>query len=106
MLDLVDDTVHLALNAEAYRSISVQKSSYRFADRCTVIIGAVRAGVLPLALAFPMGTARAAALEVARLFLQDLLDQELREKAQDETRAMRALLLAHAFSRTNLIRRD
>jgi His-Xaa-Ser system protein HxsD len=44
--------------------------------------------------------------ELLALFYRELADQELREKVAEQTRDIRALLLAHAFSRTDLVRRD
>ena len=98
--------VSLQLNAQAYSLLAVQKTSYAFASRCVVIIGPATNDILPLSLVFPPTTTEAEALDVTRRFMQDLLDQELREKIGEETRAIRSLVLAHAFSRTNLIRRD
>jgi His-Xaa-Ser system protein HxsD len=41
-----------------------------------------------------------------RSFFQELLDQELRERIAEETDAIRSLILAQAYSKTDLIRRD
>lgn len=105
-LHFADGTVRVVLNADAYGLAAVQKTAYTFADRCTALIGRVSDGALPLSLVFRPSTTESEALDVASRFLQDLLDQELREQIGDETRAIRSLILAHAFSRTNLIRRD
>jgi His-Xaa-Ser system protein HxsD len=103
---LVDGAVHLRLHPEAYSLTGLQKTGYRFADRCTMVIGALRDGALPITLHFASGTSEGQALQIAHQFLRELVDQELRERLSEETRAMRYLLLAHTFSRTNLIRRD
>jgi His-Xaa-Ser system protein HxsD len=105
-LRFAEGTVRLLLNADAYHLAAIQKTSYAFADRCTALIRNVQDGVIPLSLVFRPTTMETDALEVARRFLQDLLDQELREQIGEETRAIRSLILAHAFSRTDLIRRD
>jgi len=41
--------------------------------------------------------------EAAGQFCNEVLDQELREEIAAETRGVRDLLLAHAFSKTSLI---
>ena len=102
----MDGTVRVVLNADAYRLAAVQRTSYAFADQCTALIGRVDVGELPISLIFRAATTEKEALNVARRFLQDLLDQELREQIREETGPIRSLILAHAFSRTNLIRRD
>ena len=101
-----ESTVRLALHARAYRLTTIQKSAYRFADRCTALVGPEREGQVTIVLHFAPGTAEATAIHVAQRFLRDLIDQELRETLAEETRAFRSLLLAQAFSRTDLLRRD
>lgn len=103
---LEDGAVTLAVDLRCYRMAAVQKTAYRLADRCTVILGAVEGHALALRFEFPRGTTDGEARDALRLFFQELLDQELREKVGEETRAWRSLILAHAFSRTDLLRRD
>ena len=57
-------------------------------------------------LRFKSTVTEARAREVANQFFQELLDQELREQIADETSAVRTLILAHAFSKADLIKRD
>lgn len=101
-----DGEVRAVLDTRVYRVVAVQKTGYRFADRCTLVLGQIEEHRQPLALVFPPNTKESVARETARLFFQELLDQQLREHIGDETHALRALILAHAFSRTDLIRRD
>lgn len=101
-----DGSIRVEIDVRVYRVSAVQKTAYRFADRCTVVMGAVGASSLPVTLAFRPTTSERDAFDVARLFFQDLLDQELREQIAGETSAVRALILAHAFSKTDLIRRE
>jgi His-Xaa-Ser system protein HxsD len=100
-----DGCVHTLIDTRCYRVSAVQKTGYKLAGKCTVILGILDAESLPITFTFPRGTADRDALEAVRLFFQELLDQELREKLSDETGPVRALLLAHAFSKTDLIRR-
>jgi His-Xaa-Ser system protein HxsD len=101
-----ESAIQTTIDLSVYRLTAVQKAGYRFADRCTAVLGSVEQGHLILTLLFGPCTTAADAQEVARLFHQELLDQELREALAAETRAMRSLILAHAFSRTDLLRRD
>lgn len=104
-LALRDGVAILTVDLRNYRLTAVQKTAYKFAARCTAILGTEEQHLLPVTFMFPSGTVESAALETIRLFFQELLDQELREKIGEETRAIRALILAQAFSKTDLIRR-
>jgi His-Xaa-Ser system protein HxsD len=103
---LVDGAIALMIDERVYRLSAVKKAAYRMADRCTAVIGAPADPLVPLTLRFKPGTTDSGAREAARLFFQELLDQELREQIADETNAMRTLILAHAFSKADLIQRD
>jgi His-Xaa-Ser system protein HxsD len=101
-----DASIRVTIDLHVYRLTAVQKAAYRCADRCTAVLGTAEGERLPITFAFRPQVPEADALEAVRLFFQELLDQELREKIGEETRAIRALILAQAFSRTDLIRRD
>lgn len=94
------------VDVRAYRVVAIQKTAYKLAARCTVILGELTDHSALLTFTFPGAITESAAREIARLFFQELLDQELREQLGEETRPLRALLLAHAFSKTDLIQRD
>ncbi|NTX37292.1 His-Xaa-Ser system protein HxsD [Myxococcus sp. CA051A] len=101
-----DGAIQTVLDLRVYRLTAIQKSAYRFAERCTAVLGSPEADRLPVRFVFGPTIIEQDALETARLFFQELLDQELREQVGDETRALRALIIAQAFSRTDLIRQD
>jgi His-Xaa-Ser system protein HxsD len=101
-----DGAVQAILDLRVYRLVAVQKAAYRFADRCTAMLGTPEDNHLPVRFVFRTEVAEQEALETVRLFFQELLDQELREQIGDETRAVRALIIAQAFSKTDLIRQD
>jgi His-Xaa-Ser system protein HxsD len=103
---IVEGRCHIDLDIRAFRLIAVQKAAYRLADRCTVVLGALGDTNLRITLILPPATPESRAMEVARLFFQELLDQELREHLAEESQPIRALILAHAFSRTDLVRRQ
>jgi His-Xaa-Ser system protein HxsD len=97
-----DGRVSFVVDLRAYRLTAVQKTAYRLAARCTAVLGNVTEISVSVDLTFPVATSEAHALEVARLFFQELLDQELREQIASETASVRNLILAHAYSRTGL----
>ncbi|WP_338864764.1 His-Xaa-Ser system protein HxsD [Myxococcus stipitatus] len=101
-----DGVVQAVLDLRVYRLAAIQKSAYRFAERCTAVFGSPDTNQLPIRFVFALTITEKDALETMRLFFQELLDQELREQVGDETRALRALIVAQAFSRTGLIRQD
>jgi His-Xaa-Ser system protein HxsD len=84
----------------------VKKAAYRVADRCTAQLGELKPESVDITFRFAPGASDAAKQEGVRLFFQELLDQELREQVAEETSPLRALILAHAFSRIDVIRRD
>ncbi|MDC0685721.1 His-Xaa-Ser system protein HxsD [Sorangium atrum] len=97
-----DGRIAFTVDLRAYRLAAVQKAAYRMAAKCTAVIGQIDDHSLDVTLAFPPATGEQAALEVARVFFQELLDQELREKVGEETVSLRTLILAHAFSRARI----
>lgn len=103
---LVIGHVDLSLDPKCYRLTAIQKAAYRLAERCTAVIGSPTETTIPVMLQFKPTTTEDSAKETVRLFYQELLDQELREKIGEETAPIRALILAHAFSNTDLIKRE
>lgn len=91
------------IDTRVYRVAAVKKAAYRVAHKCTIALGSPSHELLPLSFTFRPGTTEVAADEAVRLFHQELLDEELRETIHEETDALRALILAQAFSRTSLI---
>ena len=99
-----DGAIRAVIDLRVYRLTAVKKTAYRLADKVTAILGEPREHSLALELAFPPGTPEGDAQKVGRLFFQELLDQELREQIGAETSAIRSLIIAQAFSRTDLIK--
>jgi His-Xaa-Ser system protein HxsD len=103
---LVDGAIAVVIDTRVYRPSAVKKTAYRIADKCTVVIGSHDDHLLPVTLRFKPGITEASAREAARAFFQELLDQELREQIAEESNDVRTLILAHAFSKADLIKRD
>lgn len=93
------------LDLRVYRLAAAKKAAYRLADRCTAAFGAVELHSVPVTFLFPPGTQDDAMKRAMHAFFEELLDQDLREQVAEETGPVRALILAHAFSKTDLIRR-
>lgn len=104
--DLEDGSARANLDLRVYRLAAIKKAAYRVASRCTVVLGVSEGDNLPVRVLFKPGTAEGAAREGVRAFFEELLDQELREHIAEETGPVRTLILAHAFSKTDLIRRQ
>ena len=93
----------MSIDTRVYRVDAVKKAAYRVADKCTIALGIPEHELLPLHVSFHPGTTDEAADEAIRLFHQELLDEDLRATIHEETDALRALILAQAFSRASLI---
>jgi His-Xaa-Ser system protein HxsD len=94
--------VCFVVDLRVYRLAAVQGAAYRLAARCTAVLGEVAGDSMCVELMFAEMTSEARALEVAREFFQELLDQELRQKIGAETAPLRNAILAHAYSRSGL----
>ena len=101
---IVDGCVRTRLDLRCYRLAAVQKAAYRLADRCTVMLGEIEDYRIQVRVLLKPGTLDPDGREIMRMFFQELMDQELRERVSEETAPLRALLIAQAFSKTNLIR--
>jgi His-Xaa-Ser system protein HxsD len=95
----VDEAI-LTLDLRVYSLTALKKAAYRLADRCTVVLSDVGETTVKASLlcAGPAGVD-----EHVRSFLDEALDQELREQIGASTAGLRDLILAHAFSRTRLV---
>lgn len=88
--------VTVIVDPRVYRISAVKKAAYRLGDRCFVKLEALADGGMRVGL-----TAKSEKIEVAALegeFLNELLDQDLRETIAEETERVRNLILAQAFS--------
>jgi len=103
---IADGVSRLRLDARVYRLSAVKKTAYRVAERCTVAIVSSDDAHHDLELRFKSTTTDETARETLRIFVQELLDQELREQIAEETAPIRTLVMAHAFSKIDLIKRE
>ncbi len=101
-----DGAIELKLDLRVYRLTAIKKTAYRLAERCTAVFGEITGDLTTVTLHSKTRSTEGQARETARLFFEDLLDQELREQIAQETGAIRTMILAQAFSKTDLIRRE
>lgn len=90
----------LELDENIYCLEVVQKASYRFIDRLTILISKAAGQVI--CEIEPVLGATAHLDEHVANFKRELLDQQLRKQIKDETEPARNLILAYAFSRSGL----
>lgn len=104
--ELDDGVIRTFLSTQVYPLEAIQNAAYRIADACTVVFGLPNdESLLPITFTFRPLTSTENAREAVRRFHEDLLDQTLRLRVARETSSIRALLLAQAFSKTDLVRR-
>jgi His-Xaa-Ser system protein HxsD len=89
-----------SLDLRVYSLTAVKKAAYRVAGRCTVAFGEIRGNLLDATIL----AANSGDVEpCVRAFLDEVLDQDLREQVGGATAQLRDLILAHAYSRTRLV---
>ncbi|KVE40076.1 His-Xaa-Ser system protein HxsD [Burkholderia sp. BDU5] len=93
--------ITLLFDAAVYSVDSIQKAAYRSIHKVSTDIRC-REGCIECRLTLDPTVTDAEG--VAHEFKKEVLDQELRTKIAAETRSIRHLILALAFSRTGLIR--
>lgn len=95
----------ISVDLAAFSLESIKRSAYRFTDRFSVNIH-VEGSVASCDLNFDAGISEEMVERFVAAFQKDLLDQDLRAKVREETKDVRNLILAYAFSRTGLIADD
>jgi His-Xaa-Ser system protein HxsD len=93
------DGVIVRLQTSVYGIRPIAEAAHRFTARCTVQIEQSEGTV---SCRIKSKDARSSAQSIADEFVNEVLDQFLRSKLEEETRDIRNLLLAHAFSNTSI----
>ena len=91
----------LSFDTSVYRLNAIKKAAYRFGDCCFVQISLIADREAEVTL-----QCKSLVVDLDRFageFVNEVLDQELREVVATETAAIRNLLLAQAFSATSLV---
>lgn len=92
------------IDLSIYGLDALLKSAYRFTDRCFIHLQRTSPNVVEVRMR-PKSTTDEPDT-ILREFFNDLLDQKLREVVAAETAGIRDLIMAHALSKTNLVRPD
>jgi His-Xaa-Ser system protein HxsD len=82
---------------------AIKKTAYRLADRTSIIIKVESESVAQVIFTFKPQTTEAESQAILREFSNELMDQELRFTISEDTKGIRNLILAHAFSKSSLI---
>jgi His-Xaa-Ser system protein HxsD len=88
--------IRIDIDPDVYRLSAVKKAAYRFGARCFISIVMIDGGPIRVTL-IPKSNA-CDPRELEGDFQNEVLDQDLREAIAEETKRVRSLLLAHAFS--------
>ena len=98
------DGLKVVFDCCAYDLVSIQKAAYKFGDRCHILVSTddEKHAIVRLRAKRTIDDPRFLAGE----FCNEVLDQQLRKIVADETAGIRDLLLAQAFSKTNLVSPD
>lgn len=91
----------LELDPMVYRLAAIKKAAYKFGDRCYIQITADEASKVQVE--FKVKQKNTDVETIVGEFSNEVLDQELREVVAEETKVLRDLLLAQAFSATSLV---
>jgi His-Xaa-Ser system protein HxsD len=105
-ISLKDGCVALTIDLRLYRLTAIKKAAYRLAERFTAVLSAPEADAVSVTLRFKPAVSESSARESVRAYFEELMDQELREEIAEETAPLRSLILAHAFSNLDVVKRD
>ncbi|HEY3800999.1 MAG TPA: His-Xaa-Ser system protein HxsD [Kofleriaceae bacterium] len=103
---LHEGCVALTIDLRIYRLKAIKKAAYRLAERFTAVVETPTTETVAVSLRFKPTVSEAYARESVRLYFEELMDQELREEIAEETGPLRSLILAHAFSNLDVVKRD
>ena len=95
------DGVVFRIDAGVYGAIAILAALHRFTARCFVHVEREPGGLL-LCRVVPRSPGNSGR-DLAGQLANEILDQTLRHRLQEETEPIRRLLLAQAFSRTNIL---
>jgi len=92
------------VDPKVYRLDAVKKAAYKFADKYFVEVSMPEPQYIRVSARHKSGSKLSK--DEQQEFLNEILDQELREVVAEETRGVRDLLLAQAFSKVSLTEPD
>lgn len=102
-INLPDGSICVVFESKIYSIFAIKKAAYKFSDKTSFHFSTDTEERVRVQLSFSENDSQIGTQQVARDFCNEVLDQDLRERISHETEAVRALILAQAFSRTSLI---
>lgn len=96
-------TFTVSFDGKVFSLAAVKKAAYRYLHIFTSEISLVD-GQIQCVLTCASPTTEADGIQLVNELKKEVLDQDLREQLKAETEAVRNVILAHAFSKTGLIR--
>jgi His-Xaa-Ser system protein HxsD len=99
-----DGSLRLSLATELYSLDAIRRSCYWLTDRCYVFLSRSRTDTVEVTLiAKGSGAPAESTNSLAWMFLNDLIDQQLRVDIGNETAGIRELIVAQAFAEADVI---
>ena len=98
-----DGTVTVIFDARVYVLDAIKKAAYKFAKDCSIILASDEDKFVATVTSFDPNADNNSRTRLVGAFCNEVIDQELREKIAIQTEPMRNLILAQAFSKTNLL---
>ncbi len=95
--------VELQFDPKIYPAIAVKKAAYKFARHFAALLSTSSDEDFKASLIFNDKIEEAEQEKVVCAFLNEVIDQDLREQIRCQTEGTRTLILAEAFSRTSLL---
>lgn len=98
-----DGSISVRFDSSVYPLIAVKKAAYKFAKDFAVLIDAEDKHHRATVNIFDENMPTAARTRLIGAFCNEVIDQDLREQISAQTEPVRNLILAQAFSKTNLL---
>jgi His-Xaa-Ser system protein HxsD len=93
----------ITFDPSCYSADAVQRAAYTFGSEFSCLVSNDHDGPLRCEIRFPPETDSSEIEHLIARFQNEVLDYSLRERIRDETREVRNLILAVAFSQTGLV---
>jgi His-Xaa-Ser system protein HxsD len=96
----------IAFDARIYSQLAVKKAAYKFAADFATLFSVGENGDITANIEFAKETSEADQPMLIRAFLNEVIDQDLREHIARQTEPTRNLILAEAFSKTSILHEE
>src|ERR1700723_3115331 len=93
----------VSFDAQLYSQMAVKKAVYKFAANFAAVLRLAKKSDIHVYVDFPAATPESEQSAMLGAFLNEVIDQDLRERIAKDTESIRNLILAEAFSKTSLL---